>query len=113
MMSYIRVLPRDLFNEASLLKCYGRLWIALETAGEHRACFVTEDAASFEIEQDESSGAIYIANVVFTVHGKPVRLSRPLNSRAPWPFYAETEDDAIAVFDDNGNLSSEMLTLIR
>lgn len=29
-MSYFRVIPRDLFNEASLLKCYGRLAILLD-----------------------------------------------------------------------------------
>jgi hypothetical protein len=29
-VSYFRVIPRDLFNEASLLKCYGRLAILLD-----------------------------------------------------------------------------------
>lgn len=30
MARYIRVVPRDLFNEGDLLKCYGRLWILLD-----------------------------------------------------------------------------------
>lgn len=30
MSTYIRVLPRDLFNEADLLKCVARLWILLD-----------------------------------------------------------------------------------
>jgi hypothetical protein len=29
-MGYTRVIPRDLFNEANLLKCIGGLYIALE-----------------------------------------------------------------------------------
>lgn len=106
--SYIRVLPRDLFNEANLLKCYGRLWIALENRRYHGARFITEDAERFEIEQDPHSGAIYVANVAFEVHGRECTLSRPLNSRREWPLYCEAEGgDALAVFDDDGQLSDE------
>ncbi len=36
-MTYKRVIPRDLFNEANLLKCYGALWIALDNARGHTA----------------------------------------------------------------------------
>ena len=32
-MSYPRVIPRDLFNEASLLKCYGQVYLKLEELG--------------------------------------------------------------------------------
>lgn len=116
MSNYIRVLPRDLFNEANLLKCLGRLWIALdETAAGHGARFVTEDVPAFEIEQDPSSGAIYAANVRFRVYGTYCRLTRPLNSRRSWALYAEPDDDAdpVDVFDDEGNLSDEFRAFIR
>lgn len=118
MSNYIRVLPRDLFNEASLLKCVGRLWILTDETSNHHARFETEDADTFDIVQDDSSGAIYIRNVVFTVRGVRQRLSRPLNSRGTWPLYLDSEDDdddadTIAIFDDNGNLSAELLAYIR
>lgn len=111
-MVYLRVLPRDLFNEADLLKCYGRLWIVLDET-RSRTKFETEyTEGPFNVEQDPSSGSIYVANVSFTIRGQPWRLMRPLNSRSPWPLYAETENDSVPVFDDVGNLSTEMLELI-
>jgi hypothetical protein len=117
MSNYIRVLPRDLFNEASLLKCYGRLWILLDEMRDHCAAFVTEDADAFDIAQDEASGSIYVQNIDFQVMGISCRLTRPLNSRSSWPLYVEDMDerngfDPVPVFDDNGNLSVDMMTLI-
>ena len=57
-MSYIRVIPRDLFNEANLLKCHGQLVIHLE--GRLPNAGFPEDVSRFEVEQDPNSGAIYI-----------------------------------------------------
>lgn len=113
MSNYIRVLPRDLFNEASLLKGYARLWILLDEHRDHHARFITEEVYSFNIVQDESSGAIYVQNVVFTVRGVEMRLTRPLNARGAWPLYAETDDECVSVFDDDGNFSEEMSQFIR
>lgn len=112
MSNYVRIIPRDLFNEASLLKCYGRLWILLDETRGHQARFETEDCDGFDITQDESSGAIFARNIVFTVNGTELRLSRPLNSREEWPLYAENEDSCVSVFDDQGNLSQEMRAFI-
>lgn len=116
-MSYIRVIPRDLFNEASLLKCYGQLYIALETAGQHAAQFDVEDVDFFDIRQSEDDGSTTIANVPFSVAGRSYHLSRPLNSRAPWPLWISDLDDPdfepFEVFDDAGKLSVAMCELIR
>lgn len=112
MSNYIRVLPRDLFNEAGLLKCLGRLWILTDETREHAAKFTTEDVNVFDIVQDEGSGAIYVRNVEFCVHGVAYLLTRPLNARSAWPLYLETADDAVSVFDDDGNLSADMRKFI-
>lgn len=114
-MSYQRVIPRDLFNEASLLKMYGALYIALENRnGDAR--FSQEDMPSFEIIQRDEDGAIFVANLDLIVKGASYRLIRPLNSRQPWPLYAENRDDPnaepVAVFNDGGALSVDMLTLL-
>jgi hypothetical protein len=110
-MNYIRVLPRDLFNEANLLKCLGQLWIAID--GLDGAGFLVDDVSRFEIEQDQNDGSLYVANLLFALRARLVHLSRPLNSRAPWPLYlAIPEDpdfDVIAVFNDDGSLSDDML----
>jgi len=113
-MSYERVIPRDLFNEGSLLKCYGRLYILLE--GDRNAAFTTESVSSFDVVQREDDGRLYIENLPFVICGKEYRLTRPLNSRAPWPLYAELANDPdfeeIPVFTDDGELSVEMRELI-
>lgn len=118
-MSYIRVIPRDLFNEANLLKCLGALYIALETVGEHRARFGVEDVDRFDIFQSPDDGSIYVANLPFSIGGIAYHLSRPLNSRAPWPLYAqrswpgsEDDDSVVPVFDDSGKLSPDFRDLI-
>lgn len=35
-MTYLRVIPRDLFNEAKLLKCLGKLYLEAEKSGGAR-----------------------------------------------------------------------------
>ncbi|WP_434716076.1 hypothetical protein [Paraburkholderia sp. A3RO-2L] len=111
-MSYSRVIPRDLFNEANLLKCYGRLYINLETA-DAPAVKLEHDGAAFDVQQDESSGAIFVANVKLKVRGVARRLYRPLNSREAWPLYLALDDDSeIEVFNEDGSFSGEMLEFL-
>lgn len=116
-MSYIRVLPRDLFNEASLLKCYGRLWIILDERRGHSARFVTEDVDHFGIVQRQEDGSLFISNVEFTIAGRRYLLTRPLNSREDWPLYVEDIDDMdaepVEVFNSMGYLSPGMCHLIQ
>lgn len=112
-MSYTRVIPRDLFNEASLLKCYGRIYINLETAGlldielEH-------DGEAFDIRQDPSSGGLFVANVRLMVRGEECKLHRPLNSREAWPLYmTDANYEEIPVFAEDGSFSAEMEDFLR
>jgi hypothetical protein len=109
-MRYRRVLPRDLFNEANLLKCYGKLWILFE--GDPSSGFEEADAPMFDIMQDASDGSLTVANLHFRINGQRYHLSRPLNSRHDWPLYATPENgDSIPVFDDAGELSDEVEAL--
>ena len=125
-MRYNRVIPRDLFNEANLLKCYGRLWICLDDMNNHGAILgdgdshgVLDDHSGdpFVICQNDTDGSTYIANVRLTVHGQRYYLRRPLNSRNPWPLWCEhpysDEFEPIEVFTDEGYLSSDFLNLIE
>lgn len=118
-MSYIRVIPRDLFNESSLLKCIGRIYINLENTPDHKAELreAFEPGEAFNICQSQEDGSIYIANVHLYVRGRKVHVSRPLNSRDSWPLWAiiETDDgdeDEIEVFTDDGDFSPEFLSYI-
>lgn len=116
-MSYIRVIPRDLFNEANLLKCYGRLYICLERDFGELVHMGGEDGLErFDIVQRTDDGWTYIANIPLTVRGVSYRLVRPLNSREPWPLYAEEignpDADPIEVFDADGELSQAFRYLL-
>lgn len=112
MTNYIRVIPRDLFNEANLLKCYGQLYLCLENLPncDARLVDVREgEPCGFDIRQDGSDGSLTIANVALVVGRRVCRLSRPLNSRRPYPLYAMPDDDTtLAVFTDDGRLTDEM-----
>lgn len=117
-MSYIRVIPRDLFNEANLLKCYGQIYLNLEKLHVNAELVddgSLENESHFRIYQDESSGGIFLLNVYLLVRGKRMRLERPMNSRKPYPLYLyeSEESDAIAVFNDDGSFSAEMLAFLK
>lgn len=118
-MSYLRTLPRDLFNEANLLKCYGQLWLKLEGRVGPNLTFDFEDydGQSFEIEQDSADGSTYLSNVTLFILGHRVSLRRPLNSRETWPLWvsASAIDDNLddfEVFDTEGELSRNFLAFI-
>lgn len=111
-MAYLRVIPRDLFNEAGLLKCYGRLWILLDELHHHDAHLSEGDGAPFLIEQDDGDGSITVASLPFRVNGNAWRLARPLNSRRPWPLYARRHDEEVEVFTEDGQFTLEFERLV-
>ncbi len=101
-MSYLRVLPRDAFNEANFLKCIGKLTMALED-GFHPFITYEYDGEPFDLNQD-INGCLCINNMSFYYKEHPLELKRPLNSLNSWPLYIETEEDSAAIFDENGNI---------
>jgi len=112
-MSYKRVIPRDLFNEASLLKCYGRIYLNLETA-DLPDVELEHNGGAFDVQQDLGSGGLSVANCLLKVRGRVCRLYRPLNSRDDWPLYlADENDEEIEVFAEDGSFSSEMTDFLR
>ena len=111
-MSYIRVIPRDLFNEANLLKCYGQLYLLTE--GLSHVELVQDDAGppEFRIEQD-IDGGLYITNVELHVNDEVVDLIRPLNSRQPHALLFMYKGMWHSVCNTLGELSNEFKELIR
>lgn len=110
--NYIRVIPRDLFNEANLLKCLGKVYLNLERLNlpgvelEHQG-------DEFKIEQNPDDGSICAANVLLRAADGVHLFHRPLNSREPWPLYLIGVDDSeIPVFREDGEFSDEMLDFV-
>lgn len=112
-MSYLRVIPRDLFNEANLLKCYGRIYINLELENLPDVELEHNNGA-FDVRQDPGDGSLYLANVKLVVRGTVCRLRRPLNSRDGWPLYlVDDEDGDMEVFNEDGSFTQGMLDFLR
>lgn len=109
-MSYFRVIPRDLFNEGNLLKCLGRLYLNLETLN-FPSVELEHDGEPFQIEQSED-GSLFVLNVQLCVKDRVYLPWRPLNSREAWPLYVTHEEQDIAVFDQDGTFTQEMLNFL-
>lgn len=109
-LDYPRVIPRDLFNEANLLKCLGRLELCAghEPEGAIELC---HDGGPFVIGQDNSDGSIAVCNIQCFVEGRRIWLFRPLNSLESWALFArpleDPDEDTVPVFTDEGELSEE------
>jgi hypothetical protein len=102
---YPRVLPRDAFNEANLLKCIGELTLLIENDMLPGWAYVF-DGRPFAISQDASDGSISVGNISFTKDRETVSVSTPLNSRRGWPLLVNGAGyDYEFVFDEAGNFS--------
>lgn len=124
MNSYHRIIPRDLFNEAKLLKCLGRIALLHHDGmtGRLQIDFPSPEEG-FHIAQDESSGALFCDSLFFSLSSKgrqdtEIYFSLPYNNRDNWPlhFYVDVEDNIIGeqrVFDEEGNLTDEFKEVIK
>jgi hypothetical protein len=102
-MSYKRVIPRDFFNEAKLLKCLGHFEICVLDRKCGGLDIQTElDGDTFEIRQNESDGSLYCANYLATLNGERLHLFTAYNDKSEYPFWCEYRGDVYLVFDKNG-----------
>lgn len=108
-MTYRRVIPRDLFNDGNLLKCYGQLYLELEKLGKEDYLFHNAQESDFMVIQDPNEGCTTLANVFLLVNDKAINLIRPLNSRWPYPLYVRdfTFGDDVPVFNFDGTLTDQ------
>ncbi len=112
---YQRVIPRDFFNEAKLLKCLGQL--ALKVLDGHAPdgleVKLHDDMQPFGVTLDGETGNLYAANVSVTYKGVEVEVATSYNSRAVYPLSFVLGDSEGSVFDDNGNFDSEFLDALK
>ena len=109
---YPRVIPRDLFNEALLLKCIGRLTLLIHDCEIRNITFEYDDHDNgFSVTQDGYDGSIYIDNISFYLDGcYRLHFYTPMNSRNdPYPLLLDFNENIYEVFDQNGNYIIENL----
>jgi hypothetical protein len=119
MAGYMRVVPRDLFNEGNLLKCLGQLYLKTERflGQSPRPFLILHTGQEWNIRQDDSDGSIRCGSITVMVRNRAYDHYRPLNSREPWPLWLTRrcvpDADHFRAFTDAGELSEELLTLIE
>jgi len=100
-MTYQRVIPRDLFNEAKLLKCIGRLTCDLHD-NKLKGLTWEHDSEDFKIDQTVD-GDIYIANLrFFDDQGDAVEFFTQLNSKENWPLFMIYKEDTYYCYNKKG-----------
>lgn len=109
-MHYNRVLPRDFFNEAKLLKCMGQLSLKVLDGLVPNGVFIQFDECDdpFQIDLTEC-GHLWIKNYKITINGVEVKLKIPYNSKQPYPLLCELDYEDTPVFTDHGVLTREFV----
>lgn len=113
--TYLRVMPRDLFNESNLLKCWG--FLVLECMdGIYPELSYDDISGRFIVERDDTVYGFYLSNVSLYINGVPFRPFVPVNSRDKNPFYIESEEtewESLRIIDDNGKLTAEFKNFVK
>jgi hypothetical protein len=109
-MIYQRVIPRDLFNEAKLLKCIGRLVLLIHD-GDHNNISFEHDGEPFEIYQNQDDGSLSIENIYFSIGEDRLSFYTNYNSKLNYPLFCTSTQDGetYSVFDEHGNYEPEFI----
>lgn len=112
-MSYARVFPRDFTREGNLLIGYGEMHRQLIDANNTKLELVELTPISApEIEQDNSTGAIYISNLDWCIGEISFHCFLPLGSSS-WKDLKMEFDDDVNIFNEEGKLSEEFLAALN
>ena len=112
-LNYDRVIPRDLFNEAKLLKCVGRLCLLIHDEKAPDNIKFEHDSGSFEIGMT-ADGDLTISNVKFSINDKEIMFVARYNDKSNYPFFAQDEEYTdYRVFDEQGNFDIEFVEFCK
>lgn len=112
---YQRVIPRDLFNEAKLLKCLGQLALFVHDGVRIGNLRFEADGSEFLIDQRDSDGGLYVYQgiVFYTESAGALILYSRYNSKDFYPLLCEVDNNTtLTVFDGTGNITSEFRAFI-
>jgi hypothetical protein len=112
--TYRRVCPRDLFNEAKLLKCYGLLCLKiLDNQTPVPMTYEDEHLVRFNVELLEE-GSLFISNLPIKIKGKRFTFKTTYNSKSNYPFFVQTDDYCeYEVFTDSGEFTDEFIEFAK
>lgn len=112
-MTYERVIPRDLFNESKVLKCWGRIALLIHDGCAPEGLTVdhdTEYESHFVIDQNPMTGDLYPLNLHLKLNGVKLNAVNPYNSKEAYPIIIEDDEEgSFEVFNDDGTWTNEFL----
>lgn len=112
-INYYRVSPRDLFNEAKLLKCMGKLCLYILDGLTPVEMTNSDNGKPFKIGLLDE-GALTITNLTINIKSKPYLFKTTYNSKANYPLFLQTEDyEDIPVFDENGDFDTDFISFCK
>ena len=106
--NYTRVIPRDLFNEAKLLKCIGRLCLLIHDNNTPVKMSFEETGEPFNIGMSDC-GSLMIVNLEVCIKGEPCVFKTTYNSKSNYPLMLEYDSCEYRVFDEQGEWDSEFM----
>jgi hypothetical protein len=114
--NYMRVTPRDLFNEAKLLKCMGQLSLKILDCATPCNILLKDTGNPFKIALMDD-GFLTITNIKVKIQVKkniyyPVFRSL-YNSKSNYPLFCTHENCDHRVFDESGEFDQEFLEFIK
>lgn len=118
-MTYYRTLPRDLFNESKLLKCWGQLCLKIHDGQAPIGLtfdFVDSRINYFSVGQDED-GMLFIRNLWLQLDSEYLlTVGTQYNSKDNYPMICIDDnypDNGERVFDEQGEFTEEFLAYIE
>ena len=100
---HTRVIPRDFFNEAKLLKCLGHLELCIVDRQCGGLPLTSEyDGEPFQIEQREHDGGLVCLNYRCYLAGELLSLYTQYNSKSAYPLLGEYRGQEYYLFDEQG-----------
>lgn len=110
MENYSRVIPRDFFNEAKLLKCMGLLALNILDGKqpENTVISIADNDEPFNVVLLDD-GHLTVINYPVKINGIEVIFKSTYNSKSNYPLLAEYQNCEYVVFDEHGQWDSEFL----
>ena len=103
-MSYRRVIPRDFFNEAKLLKCLGALQLAIGDKRVNGLPLVVEfDGDAFDIRQNPDDASLSCSNYRLYLGHEEIELFSPYNSKEAYPLIGRFRGEEYYIFAESGD----------
>lgn len=109
----IRIIPRDLFNEGNLLYCWARLSLWVLDFNDPRVVVEYDPYRQFEVDQNPHTGEIFMVNMYLIIDGGEYEFARALNDKVRHNFYLITDDEEIAVFNEDYTITAEFRAVVE